>query len=301
MLDIRYHIVSICAVFMMLGVGIMIGINVAAPAQIKQQTKALANLRQQVDGAVQDGREAKRRLASLQQAVDVLRLRLVPGRLLGKRVEIIQCGDYPQASKIAADAVADAGGSVVATIDITDRFVEMQPEDREALLQKLAAPNAAGTGQPVDTSTGGLINPFMADLQSGSSADTTGLISALEAERDVTITGDTSQPCALFLLVGGRNADSILPPQQVEDMETELINGLLNSGMTVSVVGCESIDAFNSSIPSYQKEGIATIDCIDQPLGELDLPFALNGEKADYGLKSTAVRELPASLEEVHP
>ena len=82
MIDIRYHSVSLVAVYMMLGVGIIIGLNLATPAQ-KQQTKALKSLQQRVDGAVQDGQEAKRRLAHAEHAVDVLRSRIVPGKLAG--------------------------------------------------------------------------------------------------------------------------------------------------------------------------------------------------------------------------
>ena len=40
------------------------------------------------------------------------------------------------------------------------------------------------------------------------------------------------------------------------------------------------------------------MDCIDQPLGQLALPFALRGETDSYGLKPTAARRVPASLAE---
>ena len=49
-------------------------------------------------------------------------------------------------------------------------------------------------------------------------------------------------------------------------------------------------------MPSFQNAGIATVDCIDLPLGQLALPFALRGEKGDYGLKATAKQPLPDSL-----
>jgi hypothetical protein len=67
------------------------------------------------------------------------------------------------------------------------------------------------------------------------------------------------------------------------------------------VVGCEPFTAAASSIPLYQNYGIATIDCIERPLGRLDLPFALRGgaDAVDYGLKPTASRRIPVSLEEM--
>jgi hypothetical protein len=106
------------------------------------------------------------------------------------------------------------------------------------------------------------------------------------------------------VIVGGRNEDGIPPAGLVADTETGIVEGLTHAGADVSVVGCEPLEVAASSIPNYQKEQIATVDCIDQPLGQLDLPFALRGgvDKADYGLKNTAGRELPASMEEqIHP
>lgn len=307
MIDFRHHSLTIVAIFMMLGVGILIGERLALPAQIKQQTKTLAVLQEQVDGAVQDGREAKRRLAHIEHAIDVLRARVVPGKLAGKRVEIVVCGDYPQAAYAAATALTDAGATSAAQIDITDKLVEINPDERGGLLQSMTSTDqpADPTAQiPADVNQTDLLRPLMAVLHTGTDASEDGasMIATLVNQRDISVSGDISQPCSLFVVIGGRNEDGIPPESLVADTESGIVAGLLDQGMDVSVVGCEPLDAVISSIPNYQKEQIPTVDCIDQPLGELDLPFALRGDKADYGLKSTAGRELPASLEEQnHP
>ena len=305
MIDIRYHSVSLVAVFMMLGVGIIIGLNLATPAQ-KQQTKALKSLQQRVEGAVQDGQEAKRRLLHVEHAVDVLRGRVVPGKLAGKRVEIIICGDYPAAAHGAATAVTDAGATSVAQIDITDKLVQISPEDRLNLFVQTLQPPPAATTPPESVNQTELLQPLMRALQEGTqySLLDASHLSTLENEGYLTITGDITQPCNLFIVIGGRNDDGIPSAESVADSESAIVDGLTHSGLDVSVVGCEPSDALVSSIPNFQKEQIATVDCIDQPLGQLDLPFALRGgvDKADYGLKGTASRELPTSLEEqIHP
>lgn len=305
MIDIRYHSVSLVAVFMMLGVGIIIGLNLASPAQ-KQQTKALKSLQERVEGAVQDGQEAKRRLLHIEHAVDILRARVVPGKLANKRVEIIVCGDYPAAAHSAATALSDAGAISVAQIVITDKFVGLSSDDRADLYGRLgsqppSAPPASNISQAE------LMNPLMSALHDGSPPGSASEeeVSTLENGRYIDVTGEINQPCSLFVIIGGRNDDGNPTADNVAETETALIEGLLHTGYDLSVVGCEPSDALVSSIPNYQREQkIATVDCIDQPLGQLDLPFALRGgvDKADYGLKSTAGRELPASLEEQnHP
>jgi len=306
MIDIRYHSVSLVAVFMMLGVGIIIGLNLATPAQ-KQQTKALKSLQERVEGAVQDGREAKRRLSHVEHAVDILRGRVVPGKLAGKRVEIIVCGDYPAAAHGAAAAVTDAGATSVAQIIITDKLVQIAPEDRVNLfVQTLQPQSAAASTAPESVSQTELFQPLMRALQQGTqySLLDAAHIATLENDGYLTVTGDIGQPCNLFVVIGGRNDDGVPSADSVADSESAIVDGLTHSGLDVSVVGCEPVDALVSSIPNFQKEQIATVDCIDQPLGQLDLPFALRGglDHADYGVKSTAGRELPASLEEqIHP
>ena len=62
------------------------------------------------------------------------------------------------------------------------------------------------------------------------------------------------------------------------------------------MAGCEPYSAASSSVPAYQAAGIATVDCVDLPLGQIALPFALRGETGDYGLKPTAKLRLPDSL-----
>ncbi len=88
-------------------------------------------------------------------------------------------------------------------------------------------------------------------------------------------------------MVGGSRDDT---PQIAVD--GPLIGGLKAAGSSPLVVGCEPFTAAVSSIPGYQAAGIATVDCIDLPLGQIALPFALRGEAGDYGLKPTARQQL---------
>ena len=60
----------------------------------------------------------------------------------------------------------------------------------------------------------------------------------------------------------------------------------------VTVVGVEPFDTDVSSMRAYQSAGIATVDSIDRALGKIALPFALLGEKGNYGMKPTADRVL---------
>jgi hypothetical protein len=85
-------------------------------------------------------------------------------------------------------------------------------------------------------------------------------------------------------------------------IETALISQLTayGSGSSgLSVVGCEPYDAEQSSMPTYATARIPSVDCIDLPIGELDLTYALLVHDATaYGVKTTATRLVPEAIDE---
>lgn len=288
MLDTRYHFFYLVAILIFLGFGIMIGASFYGEAQVRQQRNILTNLKTQVDGAVQEGRDAKQRLAKTEEALGGLRPALVRGRLAGRRVIVIQTGDDPGAVQAATTALTDAGAAIPATVMLTERWAALTPKQRLALLPDAAADDNA----PLLTALAGALTAGAAEHSPAAQT-----VRGLEDAGLMTVAGGLAQPVALFVLVGGGKAtgdDQSLEPPAVLD-------GTLAAQLTArgaTVVGCEPLTAAVSFIPTYQKAGIATIDCIDLPLGQLALPFALRGERDDFGLKPTARRILPAALEE---
>lgn len=267
--DLRYHLFYFIAIFLMLGFGMLVGGSFYGPVQVRQQQKSLVSLRVAVEGAVQEGREAKSELAKTEAALDAMRPALVRGKLTGKRVIIIQTGDYAEATQQAATALRDAGALPAVTVVLGDKWQTLAPDARAANLAALAGALARGADDALQP---------------------------LEDQGLVTVTGGLSAPGALFVLVGGGKEETA--------PDAPLDGGLIaqlqaQAGASARVVGCEPFDAVRSFVPAYQGAQIPTVDCIDRPLGRLDLPFALrSGDDAgDYGLKSTARRQTPPSLE----
>ena len=305
MLDVRYHMFYLCAVFIMMGVGILIG-EALYPHQARMQTKYLASLKDQANAAVQQGQAARDQLEKTEQAIDALRPSLVRGVLDGKRVAVIQTGDYGDAARAASAAVADAGATVGATVSLTDRWAILTPKQRADLLTSLASRGDAATPSPVSEDDAAaqdntaLLKALATLLAQGTSGHPVNeqARDVLEQQSLITVSDDLSRPVTLFVLVGGERGDGGAADSPAA-LDTQLIAQLNTiGGSSVHIVGCESLDAAVSFVPAYQDAGIGTVDCVDQPLGQLALPFALQGEKDDYGLKATANRQLPASLVE---
>ena len=284
MLDVRYHIFYLGLMFLMLGFGIFIGASIIGPAQVRQQAGAIANLRLTTNKVAQDRDLARGRFTRDEAALAALQPALVRGKLAGKRVIVIQTGDYADADEAANKAVTDAGAMVAATVVLTDKWGTLTPRQRAAL---------SSVADPTDDATQD--RTLLAALATALTAGTEGsaTLEALQGQNLITKSGDLSQPCTFFVLVGGKSDDTA-----GASLDGPLLEGFQGVTVNVTLVGCEPFGAAASSIPAFQNAGIATVDCIDLPLGQLALPFALRGEKGDYGLKATAKQSLPDSLTE---
>jgi hypothetical protein len=273
MFDIRYHLFYLCAIFLMMGFGILIG-EAVYPHQAKAQANTLKMLRKEATQAVQISETAQQQFQLTQGAIDALRPALVRNKLAGKRVTILLTGDYPDAAQSAANALTDAGASIAATVTFTDTWSTLSAPASGQALHSLALLLTQGTAN---------------SAQNQLERDT------LETQGLINVNGELSKPVGLFVLVGGYSDPSA-------DPSAPLDIGLANQIQSASqgsavIVGCEPLDATVSVMQAYQDDNLPTVDCIDQPLGELDLPFALHGQPDSYGLTSTAARQLPPSLD----
>jgi hypothetical protein len=286
MLDARYHLFYSIAIFLMLGFGILIGASYYGPVQVSRQTKVVQALAAETNTVVHERNEIKGRLDNDEAALAALRPALIHGKLAGKRVVLIQTGDYADATQAANVSLEEAGATVAATVVLTERWGGLTARQRAALSSVADAADPAAQDKA-------LLAALASALVhgTGSAPVNAAVLDTLQQNGLLTLSGDLSQPCTLFVVIGGSSADS---PGVSPD--TALLNGFQSLPNAVTVAGCEPSSAVSSSIPAYQAAGIATIDCIDLPLGQIALPFALRGETGDYGIKPTAKLRLPDSL-----
>ncbi len=285
MLDARYHLFYSIAIFLMLGFGILIGASYYGPIQVRQQRDAVQRLAGETNLVVQQRDETKNRLAQDEAALASLQPALVRGKLAGKRVVVIQTGDYADATQDATQSLEDAGATVTAAVVLSGRWGTLTARQRSALASLSPASDPAAQDKA-------LLAALASALAQGTAVSPTNAdaASSLQQAGLLTLSGDITQPCTLFVLVGGSSAD-----QPDTSIDTALVAGFA-ALPGVTVAGCEPSTAAASSVPAYQAAGITTIDCVDLPLGQMALPFALRGEAGDYGIKPTAKQRLPDSL-----
>ncbi len=292
MIDFRYHIVSIVAVFLALAVGIVLG---SGPLEddisgfLEDRTNALASDKVELQSDVQRLRsemEASQRYAELVQPA------VLNGLLVAQPVVVIALPDSTEESvKAVEQAIADAGGQVTERVEIDSSWTDPEQVDQLARVADGIASSGGGGGggDPYELAgeqvAAALVtdNPRLAGtayLPSISVLDAYERVGFLRANETEVIRGGSA------IVVGSEivneSASATLLP---------LISAIDSEGQG-TVVGGPSVSAEVGGIVSAVRESnvgdlVSTVDQIDTPEGVSVSVLALvderQGEIGHYG------------------
>lgn len=295
MLDLRYHIVSLVAVFLALGIGVLIGSAMETDNTLIQQQKVLTDrLAADLEKLRGENKEAVEKLAQAEKAVDqrdafakeVLPA-LVKNRLVGYRVAIIDTGDYGFNDDLL-DVLKKAGAVVTSTSVLGREFILADPK-----LQKEVA-----TFLGVDSSSqAGIVKEMTWQVARGLLVgDNLAIIKYLTDKKLLKISGAYGQPVQGVIIIGGSQQPNSAH-FRLDNVDLPLIEALQQKGL--EIYGTEYAGVAASYMKSYQRYKISTIDNVDTPMGQVALITAMEGRPGDYGIKATASRLLPDLNREV--
>jgi hypothetical protein len=283
--DLRYHVASLAAVFLMLVVGILIGVGISGrgfvdDAERRDLEGRIAGLQEDVEAARADADDFERRQEAAENFVESAYPALAAGRLARKNVAMLVLGP------------------VDATVSAVERAVEEDADGRVARMRALELPlrveavEAALSGKPElggyvgDEQLGNLGRDLGRELAAGGK---TPLWDALEPELVEVREGDLAEPVDGVVVM--RTAE----PQAAESSRflAGLYQGLGSAG--VPVAGVEPSRVEQSAIPIFQRYRLSTVDGVETPVGALAMLLVLADPDAagDFGVRDTADRLLP--------
>jgi Copper transport outer membrane protein, MctB len=276
--DLRYHVASLAAVFLMLVVGILIGVGISGrgfvdDAERDRLNGRIAELEGEVDAAGASAEELQDRQRAAEQFVESAYPVLVENRLEGKRVAVLVLGSRDQAVDFVRRAVADGDGRLARMRAVT------LPLRREAVESAIDSRPELG-GYVGDEQLSNLGRDLGRELVAGGE---TPLWDALEGEIVEERIGDFSEPVDAVVVM--RTA----PAQGGESARflNGLYQGLGSAG--VPAVGVEPSRVEESTIPTFQRHRLSTVDGIDTELGQLATVLLLaDADPGDYGVRETA-------------
>jgi Copper transport outer membrane protein, MctB len=276
--DLRYHVASLAAVFLMLVVGILIGVGISGrgfvdDAERKRLNGEIADLSEQLEAAGAEVEDLERRQQAAEEFVEGAYPALSESRLDGKRIAVLVLGSVDPTASEVRRAVADAGGRMSRMRAVT------MPLRLEQVEAAVASRSELG-GYVGDDQLGNLGRDLGRELAAGGE---TPLWDALGAEIVEEQSGDFADPADGVVVI--RTAE----PQAGESSRflAGLYQGLGSVG--VPVVGVEQARVEQSAIPTFQRFSLSTVDGVDSELGRLALILLLAGpERGDYGTRDTA-------------
>jgi hypothetical protein len=278
--DLRYHVASLAAVFLMLVVGILIGVGLAGrgfvdDAERRQLEGRIEALEEDLEAANATAEDLELRQDAAADFVDGAYPVLAESRLQGRRIGVLVLGPVEQDTiPFVASAVDDDADGEVERL----RAV-MLPLRLDAVAAAVESRPALG-GYEGDDQLANIGRDLGREFAAGGQ---TPLWDALEGEIVEERSGGFGEPLDGVVVI--RSAE----PQQGETSRFlgGLYQGLNSTG--VPVVGVEPSRVEQSAIPVFQRYGLSTVDGVDEELGQLATILLLAGADAgDYGLRDTA-------------
>jgi len=275
-LDLRYHVASLSAVFLALIVGILVGVGISGRGFVdKSERRNFENRIAALQSRVDQLGAQKTLLTQQGRADDAFAQQTYPAlmrhRLDGKRIALIVLGSSGATGEVQ-QALADAGATT-ALYRVVKTPISA-PAVRSALTSSPGFRRLDNMGHELaqEWLTGGL-TPI---------SDTVSPLIVQEQR------GATGKPIDAAVVVQATASD---------DAATErFVNGLFD-GLTASalpVVGAESASTAPSLVPAWRANGISTVDDVDTPSGKLALALLLGGAPSgSFGVKQTAEAPLP--------
>jgi hypothetical protein len=273
-LDFRYHALSLVAVFLALGIGIVLGTTLGDSVVSQANKDVRSSLRGDLLDALSRARKATDELTKRDRFDTAVFPYIAGNKLRGKRVAIVSSGALPQEVEGSArNAVKDAGGTIDSVSELDAR------PDTVGLANKLGGRFKALAADPTQVQQLG--RRIGRALAVGGK-----LPRRLQTGFPDSFKGDYRGADAIVYY---RTNDSRDTPAKT--FETALIEGLRSK--KVPVVGAERSETDPSQISYYVNAGLSTVDNIDIPPGRIALVLTLSGQRGDFGFKKTAEGPLP--------
>lgn len=293
MIDVRYHIYSLAAVFLALAIGIVIGTSFikGTPGSeseritIQRYANSMRLLKHEIEMTAQKANDKDSEAKKSEDFCRMVLPSIVKNKLAWRNVAIIQTGDDDDLSGSIKRALELSGANVTSITDINRSF---DFNDEKKVSKALMSCSIL----PPDDAKVARNKLFSIIAGTIYSSTHPGMLSKLEDMGVAKFTGDYSQINKLVVIAGG-SSDDKSNLAQIIDMP--IIDILAKLG--AHVIGCESVDAVSSYIPVWSKMGISTIDNADSAIGQASLVYAFEAEPAKYGIKETADKLVPQNME----
>ena len=328
MIDFRYHLVSIVAVFLALAIGIVLGSTELQGNTIDVLRTSSNLLKNELDQSNAERNTAQSQLQNNVDFINKAEPRLLANELPGDRIVLVT---EPGASSVVISGVkqaaADAGATVTGTVAIQPKFNDLSGTTQSSLSQinsDLASSDGTSLATPSSDQTinqqqaAQLIGTeILATTTAGestgiSTADATTLLGAYAQAGYITITPAVTDRATLAVIV----TPDAAPADGQNDPGTQVLLVLAQelageSAATVVVGSTAGSSPAGSPIAVLRASSasslVSTVDNADVTIGQVATIWALadqlgGGKPNSYGISgASAVSPVPSTVPSATP
>jgi hypothetical protein len=281
MFDVRYHALSLAAVFIALVVGLLLGVAIGDKELVSSARNDVRNsLRRDVAKANNQRDDARSQLADEQRFVGAAYPVLTGNHLVGRKIGLVLLGEDKDAPAIVDKALEPTGADLklVATVrdsvDLEQLATRAEGTRYDALARRPELLGDFAKRIGIQIVTGGhLVDNARTALTSSLSGEFGGL-------DGVVVMRATAAPPA-----DDHAAD------RLDTLQDGIARGLVASG--AKVVGVEQRNSDPSYVGWYRDHDMSSVDNVDEPAGQAALVFVLGGADGAFGRRGSAQALLP--------
>ncbi|GAA2349550.1 copper transporter [Dactylosporangium salmoneum] len=306
MINFRYHVVSLAAVFLALAIGLVVGTAAAngpLAENLNDQVNKITDEKQQLRDSLEQSRAELKKNADFATEVAPM---LLTNKLQNKSVLLIKVdgsdsGDVNTAAEGVAALLGTAGAKVVGTLTVKEKLTA--PSSSAILLdtaESSAPPSISGAlpnqADGVDTSAALLAAVLVGKAGTPQVEGTRTVLSAYESNGFIGLDGDFKAPAEAVIIVAGapatgkdandRKAALLTLTGRFDLAGRVVVAGLSYGGLVSSVRGDASV-----------AKSVSTVDNAVTAYGQVAAVMALverfGGKTGHYGIGDGASGLLP--------
>ncbi|HHV82144.1 MAG TPA: copper transporter [Tepidanaerobacter syntrophicus] len=291
LINIKYLVITVISIFLALGIGILVGVQMDSEEIIvEQQEITLQKMEEKFSELNQTNEELKNQIQKLSDANQLSETYIknifpdyIKGKLAGMHVVVVETsGDYVYTEM--RQALKTAGADVVSISFDNDKLFNMTEEDESELMAyfKLASKE-------------NIIPTIVKNVSDAAYGKANKENLAFLIEKGILyVSGNLETPANYVVIAGGSSRDE--GDNRYEAIDIPLIRELKK--YSLPVIGVETTDAKISYIEMYKKQNISTVDNVDTVIGQTSLILVMTGKEGHYGVKNSANSLMPFLSEE---
>ena len=277
-------VITVISIFLALGIGILIGIQIDSQDIIlKQQEITVQRMENKLDELNRINSDLQSELSQLAATNNINEdyiKNIFPDykkkKLSDMHIIILETTvDYSYTSM--RQALKTAGAQVTSVTILSDKLFNMSDEETAQLMEYF---NIAERENIIPVILKNLAVTVAGNYNSED-------IAFLIEKGIVYINGDLQQPADYVVLAGGSSENN----NKHEVIDIPLIKELKK--LSLPLVGVETTTVETSYIELYKKQKLSTVDNVDTIIGQTSLILVINGKEGHYGVKKSANSLMP--------